>query len=382
MKSLARWFVILLVLYCSPGLLKGQSCPSCEQPSLWQCEQWDPVQCLCLYINPGSPILIDLTGSGLKLTSAADGVRFDIRGTGIPIQIAWTSPGAEAAFLALDENQNGRIDNGKELFGNFTNQPPSSHPNGFLALAEFDTLERGGNLDGVIDVKDRIYGSLKLWIDMNHNGISEMNELYVLPARGVTSISLSYRSAARRDRFGNRFLYRAKVTTTQPTYKAGPWAYDVFFVTTDVSPIGNADVVGAIDGGKKPGSIPDEIVYGMFLRIAACPANATPLQQKKCSLARSSVGLSADNDAVLKRHLQYFLAEITPIDRQVAALTTINGEPQYSRMELVAKRNQAVRDRVASLRAALPIDGARQLAEHIQSMKSKIKFIPRGRSTP
>src|SRR6266481_206284 len=83
-----------------------------------------------------SPIIIDTEGEGFRLTSAANGVLFDIRGDGHPVQIAWTAPGSHNAFLALDRNGDGKVSSGKELFGNFTPQPSSNHPNGFLALKE------------------------------------------------------------------------------------------------------------------------------------------------------------------------------------------------------------------------------------------------------
>lgn len=73
--------------------------------------------CTC---QNASPIIIDTTGEGFHLTSVQRGVVFDIAGTGHPAQMAWTAATSGNAFLALDRNGNGKIDNGKELFGNFT----------------------------------------------------------------------------------------------------------------------------------------------------------------------------------------------------------------------------------------------------------------------
>src|SRR5260370_19742380 len=117
-----------------------------------------------------SPIIIDTEGEGFHLTSAANGVRFDIRGDGHPLRIAWTAPASHNAFLALP-GFDGLIHNGKELFGNFSPQSQSKFPNGFLALAEWDKTENGGNGDGIIDERNRVFSRLRLWTDSNHDGI-------------------------------------------------------------------------------------------------------------------------------------------------------------------------------------------------------------------
>lgn len=179
-------------------------------------------------LSASSPILIDVSGDGFNLTDALRGVNFDFEGNGTRVRTGWTSLNTDDAFLALDRNKNGTIDNGKELFGNYTSQPESNLRNGFSALAEFDKLENGGNSDGVITSKDSIFSSLQLWKDVNHNGSSELNELYSLPELNVMTIELDYKISKRTDENGNQFRYRARVLDERGAQVAR-WAWDVFF---------------------------------------------------------------------------------------------------------------------------------------------------------
>ena len=57
---------------------------------------------------------------------------------------------------------------------------PRSQWLGFNALAAYDLLANGGNGDGRIDSNDAIYPKLLVWVDLNHNGISESGELISL----------------------------------------------------------------------------------------------------------------------------------------------------------------------------------------------------------
>ena len=184
---------------------------------------WLPDECLC---SSATPIVLDMMGNGCRFTDAPRGVNFDINSDGRKERLSWTAADADESFLALDRNGNGLIDDGTELFGNFTNQPSTPDPNGFVALAEFDKSGNGGNEDGMISPSDTIFSSLLLWKDSNHDGASEPAEIRSLGSNSITAIELKYRTTNKPDKYGNVFRYRAKVHDLLGP-SAGRWVWDV-----------------------------------------------------------------------------------------------------------------------------------------------------------
>ncbi|MCU1265784.1 MAG: hypothetical protein JWM21_2102 [Acidobacteria bacterium] len=201
----------------------GNGATHCEKDQLWR-----PNICEC-EAKGGSPILIDVDGSGFQFTNAANGVDFDLNADGLKERIGWPVSGATNAFLFYDRNENGIVDNGMELFGNYTPQRQSPVANGFVALAEFDRPENQGNGDGIIDRRDGMFTQLRLWQDANHDGVCQPWEVHTLSELGVESISLDFKTSRRTDQNGNEFRYRAKVTDTRHSHIA-KWAWDVFLV--------------------------------------------------------------------------------------------------------------------------------------------------------
>lgn len=200
--------------------------PGCEEPSE---EEIPGLGC-----EGASPLLISIRGNRLELTDAENGVRFDIDNDGILDRIAWTQPGSDDVFLYLDMNGNNRVDNGSELFGNYSPQFPTETPNGFLALAVYDRPEYGGNNDGRISSEDSVFQRLGFWRDSNHDGVSQTEELRRVSSTPVRAFSLRYRESRRQDEHGNQFRYIGRVLLEAgENGQRMKFAVDVFFVVAE-----------------------------------------------------------------------------------------------------------------------------------------------------
>jgi serine-aspartate repeat-containing protein C/D/E len=148
-----------------------------------------------------SPLAIDLNGDGVKSISIDRGVKFDILNNGSKQSVGWISP--KDGLLAFDNNGNGKIDNGGELFG-------GNVGDGFAKLASFDT-----NKDGIVDRSDRNFSGLKIWQDSNNNGVTDAGELKALSAFGIKSLNVAHTTNNfQADLQGNILGERGSVNTT------------------------------------------------------------------------------------------------------------------------------------------------------------------------
>lgn len=148
------------------------------------------------------PLVLDLDGDGIDLKSADEGVAFDITGDGRKEQTAFVQ--GDDALLYMDQNGNGLADNGRELFGD---QEGDAH--GFAELAKHDS-----NRDGVIDRNDAAYTRLRLWQDLNGDGVNQRQESRTLEEAGVDSISVDHDYDGREDGSGNRIAETGRFTRT------------------------------------------------------------------------------------------------------------------------------------------------------------------------
>ncbi|MGG8472582.1 calcium-binding protein [Rahnella sp. PAMC25617] len=133
-----------------------------------------------------SPIIIDLDGDGIETLSKNNGVFFDYDGDYLAERCGWVS--SDDGLLVLDINKNGKIESGKELFGNNTsliNNVLAS--NGYQALQELDD-----DKNGVINNLDKVWNELSIWQDKNINGRVDEGELNRLERYEISEISVNY----------------------------------------------------------------------------------------------------------------------------------------------------------------------------------------------
>ena len=142
-----------------------------------------------IYVTPVrlDPLVLDLDGDGIETLpiNTTTPVMFDLNNSGVKKSVGWIK--SDDGFLVMDRNGNGTIDTGAELFGDAT--PLSgggTAADGFAALAQLDS-----NLDGQMTAADSAFANLRVWRDLNQNGLSEAGELSTLAELDITSINVA-----------------------------------------------------------------------------------------------------------------------------------------------------------------------------------------------
>jgi hypothetical protein len=119
----------------------------------------------------------------------------------------------------------GVVDSADDMFGNYTSHsnadytpfPNNTDPNGWLALAFYDQPAQGGNGDGVIDKKDKVWTKLKLWVpthchlNPDQPCVALDSELKSLPSAVINSLGLVYSAVEEVDAIGNQCSFVAVV---------------------------------------------------------------------------------------------------------------------------------------------------------------------------
>jgi hypothetical protein len=178
---------------------------------------------------------LDSNRATYQLTSAEEGVWFDLGVRGVPQRISWTPAGRRVAFLVWDKNGNGMIDDGSELFGTSTRKRDGTRAaHGFDALADLDGLTSAA--DRMISVADHAYWNLKFWIDSNHDGVSDPGELLTLPEAGVKQLSTQFERRVRRDEHGNVYKLEGFAVVSNSGRDDTRRMVDVFLVTAPAWP--------------------------------------------------------------------------------------------------------------------------------------------------
>ncbi len=133
---------------------------------------------------PVDPLILDLDGDGLELKRASGAALFDHNADGIRTGTGWI--GSDDGILVRDLDGNGTIDSGRELFGDQTlKSNGQTAVNGFDALRDLDT-----NADGNFTAADAAWSSVKVWRDLDQDGVSDTGELFTLEQLGVSRIGV------------------------------------------------------------------------------------------------------------------------------------------------------------------------------------------------
>ncbi len=139
-------------------------------------------------------IALDLNGDGVITTTkkeTGNGVLFDVDNDGFAEETDWIGP--RDGILVLDRTTSGatadgQIDQGSDLFNDTW---VSGYSRKLNVLNEINGDNGGaGNVNGgVINAQDPVFSHLKVWLDINGDGVAQLAELQRLSQLGITSLN-------------------------------------------------------------------------------------------------------------------------------------------------------------------------------------------------
>ena len=228
------------------------------------------------------PVVLDLDGDGVETTSVQRAAFFDHNADGFAERTGWV--GRDDGLLVRDRDGSGRIDSGRELFGNHTLRADGAEAaHGYQALADLDS-----NADGKVDGADAVFDELRIWRDADQNGVSAPGELHTLGSLGIRSLSTSFSESSATDAQGNAL--RQVSTLTRVDGSQGATA-DVWFRAAPADTIATSWL-----------PVPDSVVA-----LPDLPGSGT--------LRDLSQTIVRDQSGVLEGLVRGFMAQLDPAQR-------------------------------------------------------------------
>jgi hypothetical protein len=194
----------LRLMLCAAGAMAGAATPASA----------DAVRLVCL--------VIDLDGDGVRLGDRDYAVRFDVDGDGVPERVQWTAKKQREAFLWSDADGDGALSAGELLGMSLSTPVGRSGRVGWRALADLDRPSAGGNGDARLDATDAAWRDLRLWLDLDHDGVAGPSELQRLEEWRIAALDLRFQEGLLVDAGMNLHTAWGGVTVLRESSKARP----------------------------------------------------------------------------------------------------------------------------------------------------------------
>jgi hypothetical protein len=195
-----------------------------------------------------SPVVLDLDGNGVQTIDAQHGVQFDLNGTGVQSQVGWVSAGD--GLLVMDRNHDGHINDGTELFGTATKLANGHRAgDGYTAMNAEDS-----NGDGKLSQADATWDQLRVWVDADSDGSTDLGELLTLDQLGIIELDLNAQRGTEMDN-GNLLGLVSSYTTDDG--KSHDMA-DVWFAKDQTAT--TAQTVAGLAGGEDGAAATTQVI--------------------------------------------------------------------------------------------------------------------------